>query len=156
VPGERATGVAAAAADSAGSTSQTKAQIAMPAPAAKREGQLIRMTPAAAGDMPAPTGVPQRIRVSSAVTQGLLVKEVQPIYPEEAKVARAQGSVIMAALIGKDGTVQNLRIVNSDSPLLNQAALDAVKQWKYKPYVLNGTPVEVDTNVTVNFTLTVR
>lgn len=100
---------------------------------------------------PAP-GV-QRVRVSQGVTQGLVLSRVQPVYPEEAKAAGAQGSVVLAVIIGKDGTVQNLHVITSASPLLNQAALDAVKQWRYKPYVLNGNPVEVDTSVSVTFTL---
>jgi len=58
----------------------------------------------------------------------------------------------LAAIIGKDGTIQNLHVI-SGHPLLSQAALDAVKQWRYKPYVLNGEPVEVDTTIQVNFTL---
>jgi protein TonB len=64
-----------------------------------------------------------------------------------------QGSVVLAAIIARDGTVQNLRVMSTDSPLLNQAAIDAVKQWKYRPYLLHGTPVEVDTQITVDFTL---
>jgi periplasmic protein TonB len=96
---------------------------------------------------------PQRIRVSSGVTQGLLVRKVEPQYPQMAKIARVQGAVVLAALIGKDGTIQNLHVERSASPLLNQAAVDAVKQWKYRPYILNGEPVEVDTTITVNFTL---
>ncbi len=96
---------------------------------------------------------PTRIRVSSGVTAGLLVRKIEPQYPQMAKIARVQGAVLLAALIGKDGTIQNLHVVQTASPLLNQAAMDAVKQWKYKPYILNGEPVEVDTNITVNFTL---
>jgi len=104
-----------------------------------------------------PVAVPkiavQRVRVSSGVTAGLLIRKVEPTYPQMAKIARVQGAVVLAALIGKDGTIQNLHVVSTASPLLNAAAMDAVKQWKYKPYILNGEPVEVDTNVTVNFTL---
>ena len=103
---------------------------------------------------PAPkVAPPQRIRVSSGVTQGLLVRRVEPQYPQMAKIARVQGAVVLAAVIGKDGAIQNLHVERSASPLLNQAALDAVKQWKYRPYILNGEPVEVDTTITVNFTL---
>jgi periplasmic protein TonB len=95
----------------------------------------------------------QRIRVSSGVTAGLLVRKIEPQYPQMARIARVQGAVVLAALIGKDGTIQNLHVVSTASPLLNTAAMDAVRQWKYKPYILNGEPVEVDTNITVNFTL---
>jgi periplasmic protein TonB len=111
-------------------------------------GGIISSTPVAV-----PKVAVQRVRVSSGVTAGLLVRKVEPQYPQMAKIARVQGAVVLAALIGKDGTIQNLHVVSTASPLLNQAALDAVKQWKYKPYILNGEPVEVDTNVTVNFTL---
>jgi protein TonB len=104
----------------------------------------------------APSAVPkvavQRVRVSQGVTAGLVIHKVQPNYPPLARTARVQGSVVLAAVIGKDGTIQNLHVI-SGHPLLTQAALDAVKQWRYKPYILNGDPVEVDTQVTVNFTL---
>lgn len=104
----------------------------------------------------APMAVPkvavQRVRVSQGVTQGMVLHRVQPQYPPLARTARVQGSVILAAVIGKDGTIQNLHVL-SGHPLLTQAALDAVKQWRYRPYILNGEPVEVDTQVTVNFTL---
>lgn len=95
---------------------------------------------------------PQRVRVSQGVTQGMVLHKVQPAYPPLARTARVQGTVLLAAVIGKDGTIQNLHVI-SGHPLLTQAALDAVKQWRYRPYILNGEPVEVDTQVTVNFTL---
>ncbi len=104
----------------------------------------------------APMAVPkvavQRVRVSQGVTQGMVLHKVQPTYPPLARTARMQGSVLLAAVIGKDGSIQNLHVI-SGHPLLTQAALDAVRQWKYRPYILNGEPVEVDTQVTVNFTL---
>jgi periplasmic protein TonB len=95
---------------------------------------------------------PQRVRVSQGVTQGMVLHKVQPTYPALARTARVQGSVVLAAVIGKDGAIQNLHVI-SGHPLLTQAALDAVKQWRYRPYILNGEPVEVDTQVTVNFSL---
>jgi periplasmic protein TonB len=95
----------------------------------------------------------QRVRVSQGVIAGLLVRKVTPTYPQMAKIARVQGPVVLAAVIDKDGTIQNLHVLSTASPLLNQAAIDAVRQWKYKPYVLNGEPVVVDTQITVNFTL---
>ncbi|SRR5579883_1284213 len=95
---------------------------------------------------------PQRIRVSQGVSQGLLIHEVRPQYPPLARQARIQGAVVLQAVIGKDGSIQNLRVV-SGHPMLTGAALEAVKQWRYKPYFLNGEPVEVDTQITVNFTL---
>jgi protein TonB len=95
---------------------------------------------------------PQRVKVSAGVTAGLLMTKVQPSYPPLAKQARIQGTVVLQAVIGKDGSIQNLRAV-SGHPMLIQSAIDAVRQWRYKPYFLNGEPVEVDTQVTVNFTL---
>ena len=95
---------------------------------------------------------PTRVRVSQGVVQGMVVSKTQPIYPPDAKAARVQGSVVIAVIIGGDGNVQSERLVSGD-PLLAPAAMDAVKQWKYRPYVMNRTPVEVETQVTVNFTL---
>jgi len=95
---------------------------------------------------------PQRIRVSQGVTEGNLIRKVQPTYPPLAKTARIQGSVILNAVISKGGNIENLRVM-SGHPMLVQSALDAVKQWKYRPYILNGEPVEVETTVTVNFNL---
>ena len=96
--------------------------------------------------------VPQKIRVSSGVAQGNLIHDVRPQYPPLARQAHIQGMVVLLAVIGKDGSVRDLH-VKSGSPLLAQAALDAVKQWRYKPYFLNGEPVEVDTQININFTL---
>ncbi len=96
---------------------------------------------------------PKRIVVSQGVTEGLLLKKVTPEYPPIARTAHIQGSVQLSAVIGKDGKIENLQVI-SGHPMLAQAALSAVRQWKYKPYVLNGQPVEVQTTITVNFTLT--
>jgi periplasmic protein TonB len=79
-------------------------------------------------------------------------KQVKPAYPTLAVQARIQGTVVLQAVIAKDGTVEDLRVV-SGHPLLVQAALDAVRLWRYKPYLLNEQPVEVDTQINVNFTL---
>jgi len=95
---------------------------------------------------------PQRVRVSQGVSEGLLIHKVQPSYPPLARQARIAGTVVLQAAIGKDGSIQNLRLV-SGHPMLAPAAIEAVKQWKYRPYFLNGEPVEVDTQITVNFTL---
>jgi len=95
---------------------------------------------------------PQRVRVSQGVSQGLLIHKVLPQYPPLARQARIQGVVVLEALIGKDGGIQNLHVV-SGHPMLTNAALDAVKQWRYKPYYLNGEPVEVETTINVNFSL---
>lgn len=111
-------------------------------------GGIISSTPVAVPKV----ATPQRVRVSAGVTEGLLIHKVQPQYPPLARSARIQGTVVLQAVIGKDGTIQNLRAV-SGHPMLTPAAIEAVKQWRYKPYFLNGEPVEVDTQITVNFTL---
>ena len=90
--------------------------------------------------------------MSQGVTQGLLIRKIQPAYPPLARQARIQGAVLLQAEISKDGSIQNLRLI-SGHPMLAPAAIEAVKQWKYKPYFLNGEPVEVETQITVNFTL---
>ena len=95
---------------------------------------------------------PQRVRVSSGVQSGLLIRKVNPSYPALARQARIQGTVVLQAQISKDGNIENLQLV-SGHPMLAPAAIEAVKQWKYKPYLLNGEPVEVETQVQVNFTL---
>jgi protein TonB len=95
---------------------------------------------------------PQRVRVSSGVSTGLLIKRVQPNYPPLARQARIQGQVVLQAEISKEGAIQNLQLI-SGHPMLAPAAIEAVKQWRYKPYLLNGEPVAVDTQVVVNFTL---
>lgn len=95
---------------------------------------------------------PKRVKVSSGVTEGLLIRKVMPEYPAQAKAARMQGTVVLAAVIGKDGAVKDLHVV-SGPPLLAQSAMTAVKQWRYKPYFLNGQATEVDTTINVNFKL---
>jgi protein TonB len=95
---------------------------------------------------------PPKVRVSSGVAQGLLIHETKPVYPPLAMQARIQGTVLLQAVVAKDGTVQDLRVV-SGHPLLVKAAMDAVRLWRYKPYRLNDQPVEVDTEIIVNFTL---
>jgi protein TonB len=99
-----------------------------------------------------PQSPQKRVRVSQGVLQGMIVSRVQPRYPKDAKKQRIQGPVVMQAIIGTNGDVIDLRLV-SGHPLLAPAAMDAVKQWKYRPYMLNGTPIEVETTITFNFTL---
>ncbi|HEV3385130.1 MAG TPA: energy transducer TonB [Gemmata sp.] len=111
-------------------------------------GGIISSTPVAVPKV----ATPQRVRVSAGVTSGLLVRKVNPVYPPLARQARISGTVVLRAVISKDGSIENLSLV-SGHPMLAPAAIDAVKQWKYKPYLLNGEPVEVDTEVQVNFTL---
>ena len=111
-------------------------------------GGIISSTPVAVPK----AATPQRVRVSQGVVSGLKVRDFKPVYPPLARQARIQGTVVLHAVIGKDGSIENLTLV-SGHPMLAPAAIDAVRQWKYKPYLLNGEPVEVDTEVLVNFTL---
>jgi len=101
---------------------------------------------------PPKMATPTRVRVSSGVSNGLLIRKVNPVYPPLARQARISGTVLLQAQISKDGSIENLQLI-SGHPMLAPAAIEAVKQWKYKPYLLNGEPVEVDTQVQVNFTL---
>jgi protein TonB len=111
-------------------------------------GSVLSSTPVAVPKV----ATPQRVRVSSGVSSGLLIRKVSPTYPPLARQARIQGTVVLQAQISKDGSIQNLQLI-SGHPMLAPAAIEAVKQWKYKPYLLNGEPVEVETQVQVNFTL---
>jgi len=120
-------------------------------------GGIISSVPQAAPPPPpvvaAPKPVaPQRIRVGGNVQQAKLVNQPKPVYPPLAKQARIQGTVRFNAIIGRDGAIANLTVV-SGHPLLVPSALEAVRQWKYQPTLLNGEPVEVVTQIDVNFTL---
>ena len=84
--------------------------------------------------------------------QGSLVRRVEPVYPPIARTARVEGPVVLEAIISKEGTMKNLRLI-SGHPLLVPAAIEAVSQWRYKPYLLNGEAIEVETQITVNFIL---
>ena len=84
--------------------------------------------------------------------QGLLISRVQPEYPVDAKDQRVQGAVVLKVNLDREGNVANIQLVTGH-PLLAPAAIEAVKQWKYRPYLLNDAPTEVETQVTVNFTL---
>jgi protein TonB len=88
--------------------------------------------------------------VGGTVSQANLITRVQPVYPALAKQARIQGVVILEANISPEGTIENLKVI-SGHPLLQQAAIDAVSQWRYKPTTLNGEAVPVVTTITVNF-----
>jgi protein TonB len=122
-------------------------------------GGIISSVPTAAPPPPPPPvkqevkpQAPRRITVGGNVQQAMLIYQPKPVYPPLAKQARIQGTVRFTAIIGRDGTIQNLTLV-SGHPLLVQAATEAVKQWRYKPTLLNGEPVEVVTQIDVNFTL---
>ena len=91
------------------------------------------------------------VRISSGVAQGNLINKPDPIYPAIARAAHIQGAVVIHATISKTGTIENL-VVDSGPPMLRPAAIDAIRQWRYKPFLLNGDPTEVETTITVNFT----
>ena len=95
---------------------------------------------------------PLRVRVSSGVSQGLLLRKVNPSYPAGAEANRIQGSVLLHAIIGKDGKIADLQ-ATSGPEMLVPSAMEAVRQWQYKPYLILGRPLEVDTLIQVNFTL---
>ena len=97
---------------------------------------------------PAPAPAPQRLTVSEGVSAGRLIKKVAPVYPAQAR--GLEGEVVLQAVIAKDGSVQSVDLV-SGNPVLAESAAEAVRQWRYQPYVLNGQPVEVETRIQVNF-----
>jgi TonB family protein len=92
-------------------------------------------------------------RISGSVAQGQILNKIQPIYPAEAKSGHISGSVVLRAIIGRDGHIHILRVMSAPDSSLAIAALAAVRQWTYKPYLLNGEPTEVDTTIVVNFNL---
>ena len=115
-------------------------------------GEVLRSTGSAPALVKAPAPMSKRVRVPAQVAEANLIHDVAPQYPPEAGRERIEGTVVLMAVIGKDGTVRDVQL-ESGLPLLAQAAIEAVKQWRYKPYLLNGEPVEVDSHITINFTL---
>jgi protein TonB len=123
-------------------------------------GGIIGSVPTAAPPPPPPppppaakkVETPQRIKVGGNVQSAMVMKKIAPNYPPLAKSARVSGVVHLAAVIAKDGTIQELHVTGGPA-LLQQAAMDAVKQWVYRPTLLNGEPVQVETTIDVNFTL---
>jgi protein TonB len=101
--------------------------------------------------VPAPPPVVAPLRVSH-MNEGNLIRKVQPAYPPLARSARIQGVVELQAVISKQGAIENLRVLTGH-PMLVSAAVEAVRQWRYRPYILNNEPVEVETQITVNFSL---
>jgi periplasmic protein TonB len=95
------------------------------------------------------------LAAGSQAMEAFLLHRVQPEYPPLAREVGVQGTVVLSAIIGKDGTIENLHVL-SGHPMLVRAALDAVEQWRYRPYLLNGEAVEVETRITVNFVLSGR
>jgi periplasmic protein TonB len=92
------------------------------------------------------------VRMSAGVSQGMLISRIEPRYPDLARRSHIQGEVVLAAIIGRDGRIENLHVV-SGHPWLAQAAIEAVRQWRYRPYLLNAEAVEVETQLTVRFRL---
>jgi periplasmic protein TonB len=116
-------------------------------------------TPGVLGNAPPPPppppredAPPRRVRVGQGVMEAMLISRVQPVYPPLAQQARISGSVVLAIVVGRDGSVEDLKVL-SGHPMLIQAAVDAVKQWRYKPYLLNYEPVEIQSTVTVQFSM---
>ena len=95
---------------------------------------------------------PVNTKPLSQLEEGRLLQKVQPIYPPIAKQLRIQGDVQLTALIARDGSIEGLKVI-SGHPMLIPAALQAVSQWRYKPYILNGSPTEVETTIKVTFRL---
>jgi len=127
-------------------------------PGGETNSQFMRMlrqslpTPPRPGPKPAEVRTPTRITLVSTLSQANLIYAPSPEYPPLAKLAGIQGSVVLEAIISKDGTVENLHVL-SGHPLLIKAAQHSVLEWRYRPTLLNGSPVEVATTITVNFRL---
>jgi protein TonB len=117
-------------------------------------GSIMPSTPVAPPKPPPPPppAPPKRVKVSGGVTAGMALVKVAPVYPVLARQARISGTVVLQAVIGKNGRIEHLHAVKGH-PLLIQSAIDAVSKWRYRPYILNGQPVEVETQITVNFKL---
>jgi protein TonB len=103
---------------------------------------------------PGPATLPRGpVRIAGGVIAGARTTFVQPVYPAAAKAAHMSGTVMMRAVITKDGSIQRLTVASSTNGMFDDAAIDAARQWHYRPYVLNGEPTEVDTTITVNFAM---
>jgi protein TonB len=98
---------------------------------------------------------PKKVFISAGVAVGMIAKKVVPVYPPVALAARVQGTVVLQATISKTGEITDLKVVSGPA-LLQSAAIDAVQQWQYKPYLLNGEPVEVETTINVIFSLGIQ
>ena len=118
------------------------------AAASANDSNLSGLMSSASSNLPRPALA--TLRVSQGVSQGLLIKRVQPKYPQVALAARVQGLVQIEATINKEGNVINPKVLSGD-PVLARAAVEAVRQWRYKPYYLDGDPVEIQTQITINF-----
>ena len=115
-------------------------------------GGIISQTSSLAAAPKLSLPAPRRVRISQGVTRGMLLQKIEPKYPHLAVQARIQGQVVLTAIISREGDIKQLQVV-SGHPILVPAALEAVQQWHYRPFLLNGEPVEVETTVTVTFQL---
>lgn len=113
-------------------------------------GSLISSANRSGNTAPRAEEIPKRLVVSQGVSLGMVQSKIEPIYPIIARKARVQGTVTLRAIISTHGTIESLQVVDGH-PMLVAAAMDAVRQWRYKPYMLSGQPVEVETTVFVNF-----
>ncbi len=140
--------------NAAGATTQAQEEESappLPGPlvaASANDGNLTGLMASASSNLPKP--VLAALKISQGVSQGLLIKRVTPKYPLAALAVHAEGAVQIEATINKDGNVTNSKVVSGD-PVLARAALEAVRQWRYKPYYLDGAPVEIQTRITINF-----
>jgi TonB family protein len=112
----------------------------------------IQETKDVAANLDHVTSFPQQVRVSNGVMQGMVLRKVNPSYPEKARKAGIQGTVLFQARISKEGKVEDLRVKSGPDALVS-AAIEAVREWQYKPYLMLGRPVDVETQIQVNFTL---
>ena len=133
------------------STSQAAQQPSAPPPVNVVSGTDATLPAVMPTNFELPKPAPGTIRISQGVSQGLLIKKVQPLYPPIAKQMHRYGSVQLLATIDKSGDTTKVQVLNGD-PMLARSAVDAVKQWKYRPYLLNGQPVEIETQINVMFT----
>jgi TonB family protein len=147
VHGGKVASVAAKSAANSGSDAPAPAVIGMAVP-----GSSAPPLNLVGGSTTAARPVLEKLNISQGVSQGLLIKKVSPVYPRNALSMRVEGRVELLATISKNGDISSVKVVSGDSQL-TKAATDAVKQWKYKPYLLNGEPVEIQTQVTINFRL---
>ena len=131
--------------------SATKAAAAPPPPViAAPSNSSADLSKLISADAPLPPPTPTTVRISQGVSQGLLLKKVPPVYPPMAVQLRKEGVVQLLATISKTGEISNVKVLSGDS-MLARAAADAVLRWKYRPYLLNGTPVEIETQISIVF-----
>jgi TonB family protein len=115
----------------------------------------VQNTKDVAAELDHVTGFPEQVRVSSGLMQGMMLSKVSPSYPEKARKARIQGTVMLHGKINREGAIADLQVMSGPEALV-PAAVEAVRQWRYKPYLFLGRPVDVETEIQVNFALSDR